>query len=602
MEGARAMHSSSARVAVAATLILCLVAALILAFAPGDGAAKKRKPKQKRPNIVLVMTDDQAVETQRFMPQTNRLLGGAGVTFTNNFVSYPLCCPSRSTWLTGQYAHNHGVRGNTPPAGGYSKLDKSTTLPVWLRRAGYQTGHIGKFLNGYGRTSPDTEVPPGWSEWYGALDDPDAHVGGTYTMYGYTLNENGSIVHYGSTPDVEDPATYQTDVYAAKADDFVRRRAPSRKPFFLSVAPLASHTESAAACDCAGNNPRAAPRHEGALADQGPLSSPSFNEADVSDKPQAIRNLTPMTGPQQQVVRDRYRAQAESLLAVDEMVARLVSALRAKGELKNTVFIYTADNGFFHGQHRIRSGKVRLYEESIRVPLLIRGPELPKGKRRSQPVSNVDLAATIADFANAKPLRKLDGRSLVGVARDKLLAPGRAIGLEAFFNADPEDDPETPPTNYRAVRTDRYVYAEYGTGELELYDLFTDPYELQSRHGDPAFAGVRGALDRLLDRTAGCAGRGCRAAPKLKLALEFRSGGGCVASGIEARVRGGDSGEALAARFFVNRRGGVQDSSRPLARKLPRSLLGGKGNRVTANVTMLDGRVATVVAKAPGAC
>ena len=589
-----------ARAAAAALVAAGLTAGL--ALDPPEGDAKRKPPEQKRPNIVLVMSDDQAAETQRFMPRTNELLGRGGVTFTNNFVSYPLCCPSRATWLTGQYAHNHGVRGNQPPAGGYSKLNKSTTLPVWLQRSGYHTGHIGKFLNGYGNTSPDTEVPPGWSEWYGALDDPDAFTGGTYTMYGYTLNENGAVVHYGSTPDVVDPATYQTDVYAAKAEDFVRRRAPSRKPFFLSVATLASHTEAGAACNCAGNNPRAAPRHEGALASELPLSSPSFNEADVSDKPAAIRALTPMTPAQQETVRERYRAQAESLLAVDELVGRVAAALKAKGELKNTVIIYTADNGFFHGQHRVRQGKVRLYEESIRVPLLIRGPGLPQGKRRAQPTANVDLAPTIADFANARPLRRQDGRSLVSLARDKLLWPGRPIGLEAFFNSDPDEDPETPPTNYRAVRTDRYLYAEYGTGELELYDLLTDPYELQSRHADPSLAAVRAALDRLLDRTAGCAGSGCAARPKLKLALGFRKGAGCVASGVRIRVKGGDARGVVAASFYANRRKAGSDGSAPFARKAGARLLRGARNRLAVNATLLDGRRATVAAKLPGAC
>src|SRR4029453_3970144 len=122
------------------------------------------------------------------------------------------------------------------PSGGYSKLAPTlgNSLPAWLQRAGYATGHIGKFLNGYGRTSPGTEVPPGWGEWYGALDDPDVYTGGTYTMYGYTLNENGGIVHYGATPDVGDPAPYPPHIHSAKAEDFIRRRAPSSKPFYLS--------------------------------------------------------------------------------------------------------------------------------------------------------------------------------------------------------------------------------------------------------------------------------------------------------------------------------------------------------------------------------
>ena len=319
-------------------------------------------------------------------------------------------------------------------------------------------------------------------------------------MYGYSLNENGSIVHYGTTPEIEDLTTYQTDVYSAKAAEFIRRSAPSNKPFFLSVAPLATHSENSTATT-RDNNPSAAPRHEGPLAGELPPANPAFNETDVSDKPQAIRDLDPMTPFQQELARDRYRARSESLLAVDEMMQNIADTLRAKGELKNTVIIFTSDNGYLHGEHRVRQGKVRLYEESIRVPLLIRGPGIPKGKSRSQPVGNIDLAPTIADIADAKPLRRYDGRTLIPLAEDGLFSPGRAIGLEAFFNSDAEDDPEAPPTNYQAVRTDRYVYAEYGTGEQELYDLYADPYELQSLHTATGPSAVKGALDRLLART-----------------------------------------------------------------------------------------------------
>ena len=176
------------------------------------------------------------------------------------------------------------------------------------------------------------------------------------------------------------------------------------------------------------------------------------------------------------------------------MVGNLIGALKAEGELGNTVFIFTADNGFFHGEHRVRNGKVRHYEESSRVPLIIRGPGVPKNKHRAQLAVNVDLAPTILDFADASSGRNMDGRTLVPVMEDKLFEPGRGILIEAFNNADP--DPEVD-TRYSAVRTDRYVYAETGA-EQELYDLSNDPYELNSRHNDPSLAGVEAALDRLL--------------------------------------------------------------------------------------------------------
>ncbi|WP_433241420.1 sulfatase-like hydrolase/transferase [Streptosporangium sp. CA-135522] len=181
--------------------LLALAGVATLTTAAGVSAVK--------PNVVVIMVDDMNVSALRYLPNVRSLLAAQGTTFDNSVVSYSLCCPSRSTFLTGQYAHNHGVLGNQPPDGGYEKLPAAETLPVWLRRAGYATAHIGKFLNGYGGQRP-TEIPPGWAEWYGSVDPS------TYRMWGYTLNENGTLHTYGAA-DQEDPALYQTDVYARKA-------------------------------------------------------------------------------------------------------------------------------------------------------------------------------------------------------------------------------------------------------------------------------------------------------------------------------------------------------------------------------------------------
>ena len=587
------------RRAFTAALLAGLACASVALFPGGGEAKKKAKKEQKRPNIVLLMTDDQTVESLKAMPIVDSKLANAGVTFDNSFASFPLCCPSRATMLTGQYPDNHGIRTNQQPSGGYAELvpTEGNTLPVWLQRSGYATAHIGKYLNGYGTVSNDTHVPPGWSEWYGSLDDPDAFTGGTYTMYGYTLNENGAVVHYGSTPDVVDPATYQTDVYSAKAADFIRRRAPKKKPFYLSVAPLAPHGE-ANSCNCAGDDPRGAPRHQGRFASEPVPRPPSFDEADVSDKPADIRNLTPITGPQEAAIDARYRARLESLLAVDDMVGNLIGALKDKGELGNTVFIFTADNGFFHGEHRVRNGKVRHYEESSGVPLIIRGPGIPKNKRRAQLAVNADLAPTILDFADATSGRNMDGRTLVPVIKDKLFEPGRGILIEAFNNADPDE----VDTRYSAVRTDRYVYAETGA-EQELYDLSNDPYELNSRHNDPSLAGVEAALDRLLAKLTSCAGKSCAAKPSLKLALKFRTDGGCVAAGIRAKVSGGTVPEVLSARFYADGRKAGKDGNGPFETKVGAKRLDSSDkNRISANVTLLDGREFTVRRSAPAAC
>jgi N-acetylglucosamine-6-sulfatase len=250
--------------------------------------------------------------------------------------------------------------------------------------------------------------------------------------------------------------------------------------------------------------------------------------------------------------------------------------VKEMGELKNTVFIFTTDNGFFHGEHRVRNGKVRVYEPSVRIPLIVRGPDVPKGERRTQPVANVDLAPTIVAFARANAGRLMDGQSLLPLIRDKRGERGRGLLLETFFNADPEDDPDTPPTNYQAVRTDRYLYARYGTGEEELYDLFSDPFELQSRHTDPAYTTVKGALASLLGHLQTCAGQGCRSKPEVKLKLRDCS---------RALVVG--KGQPQEAIFYLRGKKIHRDGNPPLRAKLPNA---SAGDRVEAVALSLDGR------------
>ena len=370
---------------------------LVATLVPYARAADAATP---RPNIVVVMTDDQTAEEIRFMPRTRALLGPAqGTTFSNSFVSFPLCCPSRATFLTGQYMHNHGVNGNGPPPnGGYASLDHTNTLPVWLRSAGYATGHIGKYLNGYGADDPN-EVPPGWTEWYGLLD------GGTYRTYGYLMNRNGTVKRFG-----QEPSDYQTDVIADDAVDFIERRAPATAPFFLTVAPIAPHREFTSGTTTAPIEP--APRHQGRYASAVLPRPPSFNEADVGDKPGPIRNLAKLSAAQIDEITRAYRHEAASLLAVDEMVERIHDAVQASGELRNTVIVFTSDNGFFHGEHRIEKGKSKIYEEAVRVPLLVVGPGFP-ARTVTDPVINADLAPTFVELAGATARRVMDGRSLL---------------------------------------------------------------------------------------------------------------------------------------------------------------------------------------------
>jgi N-acetylglucosamine-6-sulfatase len=534
-----------------------LTLSALLAVAVGGGAANEAhaSPQQlaAKPNILVLMSDDQAVESMRVMANVRSLLEKQGTTFANNFASFPLCCPSRSTFITGQYAHNHTIMGNAAPSGGYEKLAPThgNTLPAWLQQAGYTTVHLGKYLNGYGRTRP-TEVPPGWSEWYGSTDPS------TYRFYNYTLNENGRLVTYGTGA-----ANYQTDVYNRKAVDLVRRLAPSSKPFFLSVAFLAPHSGGPRDSDDPANpaSPSPAPRHRNAFANQPLPAPPSLNEADMSDKPAAMRNRPLLTNARLNAIRENYQQRLESLLAVDEAVRDILSALSATGELERTLVIYTSDNGFFHGEHRVPAGKVLVYEPSVRVPLIIRGPGIPRGIARTNLVANVDLAATILDAARARPGRKLDGRSLLPFARDRLRRSGRDILLET--------------TTYSAIRTPRHVFVQHSTGEQELYDLQTDPHQLTSLHADARYAALKNELARRLNALRVCAGDACRRGPDLRLAIRYRRGrAGCARTNVRLRVGGSAASRIRSVVFYRGTRAIKRDARAPYNALVRSSRLG----------------------------
>jgi len=417
------------------------VAALaLLALTVGPSGEADRAAAQAgtnvRPNIVLVMTDDQNVEQMAALNQTRALIGGAGTTFANSFSSFPLCCPSRSTMLTGQYPHNHRVLGNKPEErGGYTKLyggprpNGRDTLPVWLRRAGYHTTHIGKYLNGYKRTLQPRQ-PNGWHNWQGSIDPT------TYNFRDYCLNQNGNMVWYGKNnrcpkrlPSRFGGRIYQGELYTQKAQAVIRRRAPLQRPFYLSVAYLAPHGGGPTRDRCKGYA-KPAPGDVGKFNDAQLPPKDSYDEENVgpepahpkrrADKPSAIRNLPRLSNDAKGEILQRFRCRRESLLHVDRGVEAIVNELRAQGELDNTLILFTSDNGFFQGEHRIPGGKIRHYEEGSRVPLLMRGPALgvPRGVFEKQ-VANIDLAPTIIDAANArgKVTRRLDGRSLLSAVR-----------------------------------------------------------------------------------------------------------------------------------------------------------------------------------------
>jgi N-acetylglucosamine-6-sulfatase len=415
-----------------------------------------------RPNILLILADDMKASDLDHMPNTQRLLVNQGVKFTKPWVTRSLCCPSRATILLGQYTHNHKVWVNVEPSGGFwNFLDQgqeNSTIATWLNAAGYETILIGKYLNRYGldrngNRAPSTHLPPGWDRWYAW----QGIYGGTDTSY--KINENGQIVTYQRSE------IHDTDLHARTAENLIRNTAGNR-PFFMYLAPNAPHDPA-----------YFAPRHAN-LFTTTPLPKPqSFNEADVSDKPEWVQNKPRLSSTQISNLTQFYRKRLRALQSLDEMVERLVNALRAAGELSNTYIVLTSDNGIYLGEHRLQA-KGAAYNASPRVPLVIRGPEVPRGVTRSQMALNNDLAPTFAFWAGVRPPGFVEGRSLAPLLTSSPPATWRTAFLIEHRRTPEEFAYVRAIPNYFAVRTARYNYVEYGTGEKELYDLNADPTEL----------------------------------------------------------------------------------------------------------------------------
>jgi len=487
-------------------------------------------PTAQPPNLLFILADDLDVAAIAFMPKLQALLVQQGTSFANFIVNVSLCCPSRATTLRGQYSQNTSIFGNAPPDGGYRVFhdngDEASTIAVWLHDAGYRTMLAGKYLNGYPDGVDKTFIPPGWTEWYSAVK------GNAYGEFNYTLNENGTLVDYGKKPE-----DYGTDVYARKTIDFIERSAQEGKPFFAYVAPYAPHSPSTPA-----------PRHANLFPDVQAPRTPDFNEADVSDKPAYIRNRPRLTDKQIKAIDDEYRKRLQSLQAVDEMIGNLVDTLKATGQLDNTYIFFSSDNGFHLGNHRLATGKVAPYEVDIRVPLVVRGPGVPAGVTLDHLAGNVDYAPTWADLAGIKPPDFVDGRSLVPLLKSNPPAldqwrtgyliqhgdptKGAAAADDAAMTYQVPADmvgllepPDGLPaevagdlhqrqlgiTTYQGIRTQSYTYVEYTTGEKELYDLRSDPYQLTNiaSSAKPELLKELAAHLRELEK---CSGASCRIA------------------------------------------------------------------------------------------
>ena len=535
------MHHRTLTSVVAATVAVTLALALLgIRATSGDppaaaaATATAESDPDTRPNIVVVMADDMRADDLRFMPSLRSQVMSRGLKFRNSFSPYPLCCPSRASFLSGQYAHNHEVLNNDAPFG-FGSFDDSRTVATALKDAGYRTGFVGKYLNNYGidRSRVTGEhswryVPAGWTDWYAALQRPrrlyDRYPnGGAYNYFHTIFNANGRT-------DDSHEGEYQTGVLGRFSRTLVTRYSRTDKPFFLYLSALAPHYggphepddvdsirrpdgwvsefETPARPDWVkGRYDDDVPRSPGLPADGGP------SEADVSDKPRAFQSPE-LSRRERKLVTAVTRQRAEAIAVLDAQISRLVQTLREQGELDETVLVFTSDNGYFLGEHRFRNGKRKAYEPSIRVPLVIAGPGIPHGVR-NDPTKTPDLTATILDLAGAAPPRRADGRSLVpSFAADRgwtapVVTEGIVDGSARLHDTSKRLLGFTDARTTIGIRTARYKLIVDASGTVELYDLDEDPNELDSVADDPAYREIRRELTQLWRRYKDCVGAKC---------------------------------------------------------------------------------------------
>jgi len=557
----------------AAAGLAALLAILVLVTLPRADAAphQARQSALQKPSFVVIQTDDETldqlyaslnvggIEVQA-MPYTQALIAGRGITFNRYYVPYPLCCPSRVSLLTGRYSHNNNVRGNVPPNGGFTGFKArqaySHNLATWLQGAGYRTIHIGKFLNGYGDEPFDEgkDVPPGWSSWHSVLRADTNHY-----FYGYTLNNNGILDgpygdpgswetrEYGERDDFGCPSAplngkpcfYETDTFNTIAYQELTQTSPEQ-PFYLQMDYTAPHGDFRRPA-----GPEPALRHYNTFAGA-PYPhgrAEGFNEGNVNDKPRFIREAPYLSLNEIHTYRVYYQKALESLRSIDEGVKMIVDTLGGMQRLRNTYIVFTSDNGFFYGEHRLTGGKFLAYEPATHLPLLIRGPGIKPGTSTGELAANIDIAPTILNLAEVEADKSIDGRSLQPFMRDPSLRSRRPILFESFVEtADVEANGEptaqrarhnpgggpkasasivAPPKDYLGIRLGPYKYIEWPSGEKELYDITKDPNELNNLVRVANLSPIRAFLHAQLIRLESCVGLSCQeVAPKFPLTRE----------------------------------------------------------------------------------
>jgi N-acetylglucosamine-6-sulfatase len=435
-----------------------------------------------RPNIVFIMTDDLDELAMEQLGSIRSIMNANGVTFENAYVTYSLCCPSRATFFRGQYPHNHGVIGldtATPPSGDakWRELGRDqNTVATWLNDAGYQTKYIGKYMNGYN----DLYKPPGWDEWYVLQGNVNNNQ----------VNDDGRSITL---------AGHSTDAFANEATDFIRRSSANQAPFFVMVGTKAPHAP-----------PEVATRYQNSFVDTPLPRPPNFDEPDVSDKPAWVQSYPRMSASVIDTTTTEYRQGLRSMLSVEDLLEQTIATLQETGELGNTYIFFTSDNGVHRGQHRVPFGKKAAYEETIGVPLMVRGPGIPASEVRQQLVINNDLAPTIAELAGVNIPSFVDGKSFVPLLSSSPPSSWRTAFLEEAWKEEGGTNARVP--THKSVHTEDHILIDNNTGEKELYDLNADPYQLQSISRTANSEQLYSTLESRLNALRACSAEACRSA------------------------------------------------------------------------------------------
>ena len=490
-----------------AAAVGAMVAALVAV--PADSAADNDPglaAAGTAPNIVFIMMDDLRYDDMPWLPTVQNRISRIGTRYTNFYAPLPLCCPSRVSTLRGQYPHNTGVLTNSEPGGGFAgSLDiDASTLATWLDPT-YQTGYVGKYLNGYDGPT-QVYIPPGWDDWQATIR--------TYHYRRVRTNDNGVIRDYGRT---NSPV-----VLGALAEQFITEQAAGTEPFFLHLSFLTPHTGLPHTDNDGGvQSAWVPPRDRGTYA--GPLHppDPSYNERDVSDKTGPVADYPLITARKQARLELRNVQRRESLASADRAIAGVLRTLDRMGSSSNTLVILTSDNGQMLGEHRVPSYKDLPYEPSARLPFVMTGPGIPERNVWTGPAGTHDIAPTILAAAGVESDVAMDGRSVLPTESRLDGDRSRAIVLEGTAApVDPEDGgatrhfparaADTVDWKYHALVTRRWKLISWDQrGTHEMYDLRADPYEVENVYDKRRYRAIQQRLSTRLEALWLCRAEQC---------------------------------------------------------------------------------------------